>query len=164
MPVRKFLAKHKNVIVPQPPYSPDLANTGFFLFPKLKTSMKGKRFATICNKVVRSIGNTTFEVMRRLRQAIRQKGTVLCKNKSWILNNDNASVHTSMLVREFLAKNKTVIMLQPPCSPDLAPADFFLFPITEDTNKRKAFCYNWGDEKKNRNRSRFRSVSRIGKN
>ena len=31
-----------------------------------------------------------------------------------------------MLVREFLAKNKTVIMPQPPYSPDLENADIFL--------------------------------------
>ena len=42
-----FLAKNKTVIMPYPPYSPDLAFTDFFLFPKLKTPIKGKRFATI---------------------------------------------------------------------------------------------------------------------
>ena len=33
-----------------------------------------------------------------------------------------------MLVREFLAKNKTIIMPQSPYSTDLGPGDFFLFP------------------------------------
>ena len=31
-------------MMPQPPYSPDLASCDFFLFPKLK---KGRRYATI---------------------------------------------------------------------------------------------------------------------
>jgi len=44
---RDFLAKNKTVIMPQSPYSPDLAPCDFFLFPKLKIPMKGKRFATI---------------------------------------------------------------------------------------------------------------------
>ena len=44
---RDFLAKNKTVIMPQSPYSPDLAPCDFFLFPKLKKPMKGKRFATI---------------------------------------------------------------------------------------------------------------------
>ena len=44
MLVREFLAK--NVIMLQPPYSRDLA-VDFFLFPELKTPMKGKRFSTI---------------------------------------------------------------------------------------------------------------------
>ena len=33
--------------MPQPPYSPDMAPCDFFLFPKLKMPMKGKRFDTI---------------------------------------------------------------------------------------------------------------------
>ncbi|UYV77722.1 hypothetical protein LAZ67_15002049 [Cordylochernes scorpioides] len=32
--------------MPQPPYSPDLAPCDFFLFPKLKRPMKGRRYAT----------------------------------------------------------------------------------------------------------------------
>ena len=47
MLVREFLAKNKTVIMPQPPYSPDLISDKFFLFPKLKTAIKGNRFAAI---------------------------------------------------------------------------------------------------------------------
>ena len=47
MLVRKFLAKNKIVIMPPPPYSPDLVPADFFFYQKLKTPMKGKRFATI---------------------------------------------------------------------------------------------------------------------
>ena len=43
----RILAKNKTIIMPQQPYSPDLALAEFFLFPKLKTPMKGKRFVTI---------------------------------------------------------------------------------------------------------------------
>ena len=49
-------------------------------------------------------------VMRRLRQAIHQNRTEFSKNQSWILHYDNAAAYTSMFVREFLTKNKTVIM------------------------------------------------------
>ncbi|UYV63371.1 hypothetical protein LAZ67_2003869 [Cordylochernes scorpioides] len=34
-------------MMPQPPYSPDLAPWDFFLFPKLKRPMKGRRYATL---------------------------------------------------------------------------------------------------------------------
>jgi transposase len=44
--VHEFLAKHETV-VPQPPYSPDLAPVDFFLFAKLKSTLKGCRFQTI---------------------------------------------------------------------------------------------------------------------
>jgi len=45
--VRSYLAKHQTSIVPHPPYSPDLAPADIFLFPKLKTTLKGRRFQTI---------------------------------------------------------------------------------------------------------------------
>jgi hypothetical protein len=34
-----------------------------------------------------------------------------------------------MAVQQFLAKNNILIVPHPPCSPDLAPSDFWLFPI-----------------------------------
>ena len=47
MLVLEFLVKNKTVIMPQPLYSTDLVPADFFLFPKLKELMKGKRFPTI---------------------------------------------------------------------------------------------------------------------
>jgi hypothetical protein len=46
---------------------------------------------------------------------------------NWRLHHDNAPSHTSLLVREFLAKHHVATLPQPPYSPDLALADFFLF-------------------------------------
>jgi hypothetical protein len=34
-------------VIPQPPYSPDQTTAHFFLFLKLKVTLKGKRFDTI---------------------------------------------------------------------------------------------------------------------
>ena len=48
-----------------------------------------------------------LEVMHRLSEVIRQKRTELRKNQSLILHQDNAPGQTSMLVHEFLAKNKS---------------------------------------------------------
>jgi transposase len=44
--VRNFLAKNEMTVVPQPPYSPDLASADFFLFPELKSTLKGRHFET----------------------------------------------------------------------------------------------------------------------
>ena len=54
--------------------------------------------------------------MQRLLEAVRQKLTELWKNQSWILYHDNALAYTLMFMREFLAKNETVIKTQPPYS------------------------------------------------
>ena len=91
-----------------------------------------------CHKVVRSI--SYLEVMSRVHQAIPQKRTELWRNQSLILYHDNTSTHISMLVHEFLAKNETVILPQPPYSPDLARVDFFLFPKLKSTMKGKRFA------------------------
>ncbi|KAJ4440735.1 hypothetical protein ANN_08959 [Periplaneta americana] len=42
--IHTFLAKHGITTVRQPPYSPDLAPCDFWLFPKLKTPLKGSCF------------------------------------------------------------------------------------------------------------------------
>ncbi|KAJ4448840.1 hypothetical protein ANN_00231 [Periplaneta americana] len=42
--IHTFLAKHGITTVHQPPYSPDLAPCDFWLFPKLKTPLKGSHF------------------------------------------------------------------------------------------------------------------------
>jgi hypothetical protein len=44
--VRNFLAKNETTVVPQPHYSSDLAPADFFLVPKLKSTVKGRRFGT----------------------------------------------------------------------------------------------------------------------
>ena len=42
-----FFVKHYVTQVTQPPYRPDLAPCNFWLFPKLKSHLKGKRFQTM---------------------------------------------------------------------------------------------------------------------
>ena len=42
-----FLAKHQITQVTQPPYSPDLAPCDFWLYLKLRSPLKGKRFQTV---------------------------------------------------------------------------------------------------------------------
>ena len=73
-----------------------------------------------------------LEVMRRLREAIRKKRPELWKNNSWLLHHENAPAHSSLLVRNFLAKK--------PYSPDLAPCVFFLFPRLKRPMKGRRFA------------------------
>ena len=95
---------------------------------------------------------------------------MIVENPSWILHHDNAPAHTSMLVREFLAKNKIVIMPQPPYSLDLTPADFFLFPKVKTPLRGMRFATIEEIKGKSKQellaipqKAHFRSVSRIGK-
>jgi hypothetical protein len=43
----EFVTNSNMVIVPHPPYSPDLAPCDFALFPKLNMKLKGRRFETV---------------------------------------------------------------------------------------------------------------------
>jgi len=45
--LRDHFARNSTHIVPQPPYSPDLAPCDFWLFPKLKRPLRGHRFESI---------------------------------------------------------------------------------------------------------------------
>uniref|UniRef100_A0A8B9ZR44 Transposase n=1 Tax=Anas zonorhyncha TaxID=75864 RepID=A0A8B9ZR44_9AVES len=45
--VEEYLAQHKVATLPQPPYSPDLAPPDFFLFPRIKSMLKGKHHASV---------------------------------------------------------------------------------------------------------------------
>ncbi|UYV63804.1 hypothetical protein LAZ67_2005705, partial [Cordylochernes scorpioides] len=89
----------------------------------------------------RTVNNEYYlQVMRNLREAIRQKRPDLWKNKNWLLHHDNAPAHTSLLVRDFLAKNNTLMMPQPPYSLDLAPCDVFLFPKLKRPMKGRRYA------------------------
>ena len=57
--VQTFFSKHQITQVTQPPYSPDLAPCDFWLFPKLISPLKGKRF----QKVDEIQENTTGQLM-----------------------------------------------------------------------------------------------------
>ncbi len=46
----------------------------------------------------------------------------------WFLHWDNAPVHTAASVTDWLVARRVTMLKHPPYSPDLAPADFYLFP------------------------------------
>ena len=58
---------------------------------------------------------------------LRLKRPDLFKN-GFIFHWDNAPVHTAGKVKTFLEKKNVEMLPHPPYSPDLAPADYFLFP------------------------------------
>jgi len=45
--VKRYLAKINNPVMEHPPYSPDLAPCDIFLFPKIKSALKGTRFESV---------------------------------------------------------------------------------------------------------------------
>ena len=76
------------------------------------------------------IGQTVrvrVDVLRELRKRFRRKRAALFKSGQWHFHQDNAPVHNSILVTDYLTKMGINTVPQSPCSPDLAPCDFWLF-------------------------------------
>ena len=82
---------------------------------------------------------TNNKGLARLRATVRRKWPELWENQTWILHHDNATADASLLIRSYLAKHQTSVVPHPPYSPDLAPADFFLFPKLKTTLKGRRF-------------------------
>ena len=86
--------------------------------------------------------NQTYyiEVLKRLRDAIQQKRPELWRSGDWFFHHDNASAHSALRTHEFLAKHSITVLSHPPYSPDLAPCDFFLFPMLKRPLKGRRFA------------------------
>jgi hypothetical protein len=56
-----------------------------------------------------------------------------------ILQHNKASSCRTLSVKKILAKDSTMILKQPPCSPDLAPCDSLLFPTRKNHLKMSHF-------------------------
>ena len=82
------------------------------------------------------------EVLREFRKRFRRKRPALFKSGQWHFYQDNAPVHNSILVTDYLSKMGIKTVSQPPYSPDLAPCDFWLFP------KLRGCCYKIIEEMK----------------
>jgi len=67
-------------------------------------------------------------VMERLLNRIRRVRPGMCESGDWFLLHDNAPSHNVTIIKQFLAQQKVSVLDHPPYSPDLAPADYFLFP------------------------------------
>ncbi len=74
------------------------------------------------------------ETLRRLRERIRKKhpgmwqgGVDGNSDREFVIQHDNASPHTANITIAFLFDQD--LLGHPPYSPDLAPCDFFLFPL-----------------------------------
>jgi transposase len=80
------------------------------------------------------------DILRRLRDAVRRKSPEKRRTNGWVLLHDNAPAHRSVLVKAFLAKNNVTTLEHTQNSPELTPADFYLFPAFKSAMKGRRFC------------------------
>ena len=68
------------------------------------------------------------EVLREFSKRFGQKKPALFKSGQWHFHQDNAPVHNSILVTDYLTKIGIKTVSQPPYSQDVGPCNFCLFP------------------------------------
>ena len=81
-----------------------------------------------------------IDILRHLSDAVRRKHPEKCRISSWFLLHDNDPVHRSVLVKDFPANNNVTTLEHLLYSPNLAPADFHLFPRLKLALKGRFFC------------------------
>ena len=64
------------------------------------------------------------EVLREFKKRFRRKRPALFKSGQWHFHQDNAPVHNSILVTDYLTKMGIKTVPQPPYSPDFVPVTF----------------------------------------
>ena len=69
-----------------------------------------------------------IEVLKEFRKTFCRKRPELFESGQWHFHQDNAPVHKSILVTDYLTQMGIKTVPHPPYSPDLAPCDFWLFP------------------------------------
>jgi histone-lysine N-methyltransferase SETMAR len=87
---------------------------------------KGLVYSHIVARGVPINANYIVKVLGLFMKQLKKKRPVMVAQQWW-LHWDNAQVHTTAVVQEWLAAHNVQVIRHPPYSPDLAPADFFLF-------------------------------------
>ena len=70
---------------------------------------------------------TMLRFLKEFRKRFRRKRPALFKSAQWHFQQDNAPVHNSILVTDYLTKIGIKTVTHRPKRPDLAPCDFWLF-------------------------------------
>ena len=81
-------------MLPYPPYSPELDPCDFFLFPKLKTHVKGHHFGTVENfqaAATRALNNVSSEDFLHYYEEWQQRWNRCIRHKEPILKGINCN-------------------------------------------------------------------------
>jgi len=85
--------------------------------------------------------NAEFNVgiFDQLLKKIRRVRPAKFQSSKWLFFHDNAPSHNAAIIKKFLSNRKVAVLHHPPYSPDLAPADYFLFPKLKLSLKGRNF-------------------------
>jgi hypothetical protein len=92
-----------------------------------KTLHTSKQIHNLVNQAFPNKGLSLSQCYRIIENVKKGKSLAEIAASPWLFHWDNAPMHTANKVTKFLAKNNIRTLQHPPYSPDLAPADYFLF-------------------------------------
>ncbi len=69
-----------------------------------------------------------LQVLKNLMVSIQHRCTAMWRRGDFVLHDDNASAHRAEPVMRWIGQHHIRTLEHPPYSPDLAPADFWMFP------------------------------------
>jgi len=81
-----------------------------------------------------------IDIRRRLWGAVRRKSSEKYRTNSRFKIRDVTPTHRSVLVKDFLVHNIVTTLAHPSYSPDMAPADFYLFRGIQSALQGRRFC------------------------
>ncbi len=88
---------------------------------------KGLIYTNYVPKGTTVSANYIVEALGTFLKILRKKRPQMVAG-DWLFHWDNAPVHTAAKVTDFMEARGIKLIEHPPYSPDLAPADYFLFP------------------------------------
>ena len=74
-----------------------------------------------------------------MNAAVKEKRPELVNRKGVIFYHDNVTRHTSLATRQKLLRLGWEVILHPPCNPDLALSDYYLFRSLQNSLNGKTF-------------------------
>ena len=80
------------------------------------------------------------DILSLLLGVVKMKCTKKERTNSWFLLHDSAPAHRPVLVKDISSKSNVTTLEHTPYSPDLAAADFYLFPRLKSALKGLCFC------------------------
>jgi hypothetical protein len=90
------MAPNNMTTLSNPPYSPEVAPCGFFLFPKLKTHLKGHHFETVENLQVaatRALNNISSENFQHCYEEWQQRWNCCMRSQGANFEGDKLYLH-----------------------------------------------------------------------
>lgn len=93
---------------------------------------KGILFTTVAEKGTKINASYFIKTLDEFLRHAKHKRDYIQDASSFFLHMDNCPIHKALDTKDFMATRGFKLVEHPPYSPDLAPADFFLFPKAKD--------------------------------